>query len=58
MIIRKITPNPLKGAFRVCAFDGCAKAKSPLGDLGVILRIVILLFHFSGFSDGEDTKNL
>jgi hypothetical protein len=29
-------PNPLKGAFKVCAFDDCAKAKSPLGDLGVI----------------------
>jgi hypothetical protein len=28
--------NPLKGTFRVCAFDNCAKAKSPLGDLGVI----------------------
>jgi hypothetical protein len=30
------TPNPLKGAFKVCVFDGCAKAKSPLGDVGVI----------------------
>jgi hypothetical protein len=26
------TPNPLQGAFKVCAFDGCAKAKSPLGE--------------------------
>jgi hypothetical protein len=27
--------NP-QGAFKVCAFDDCAKPKSPLGDLGVI----------------------
>jgi hypothetical protein len=50
MTIRKITPNPLKGAFRVCAFDDCAKAKSPLGDLGVILRIV------KGEGNADDTN--
>jgi hypothetical protein len=41
MTIRKITPNPLKGAFEGCELANCAKAKSPLGDLGVSLRIII-----------------
>lgn len=41
MTIRYSTLNPLKGAFRACELANIATPKSPLGDLGVILRIVI-----------------
>jgi seryl-tRNA synthetase len=54
MTTSSFAPNPLKGAFKVCAFDGCGKAKSPLGDLGVIwdvMRIIIKFCFFRGLKN-------
>ena len=39
MLIRKITPNPLKGAFLGSEPKNFHSAKSPLGDLGVTTTI-------------------
>ena len=39
MLIRDITPNPLKGAFKGVGLNNFTVAKSPLGDLGVEIQI-------------------
>jgi hypothetical protein len=60
MIIRYFTPNPLKGAFRACEHASSASLKSPLGDLGVILRIIKMAVskaYFARHCEGEARSN-
>jgi len=40
MLIRNITPNPLKGAFKCVELNNFTAVKSPLGDLGVKIYII------------------
>ena len=39
MLIRNITPNPLKGAFVGIGLNNFTAIKSPLGDLGVVNKL-------------------